>query len=42
MSSSILERLEAAVVEDAANGLFRCDREILELAPVVWTAPRWI
>lgn len=28
MSSSILERLDASVVEDAVNGLFRCDREI--------------
>ena len=28
MTSSIIERLDAALVEDSADGLFRCDRAI--------------
>src|SRR6476659_6159370 len=28
MKSSIIERLDAALVEDSADGLFRCDRAI--------------
>lgn len=28
MAASIIERLDAALIEDSTNGLFRCDRTI--------------